>query len=474
MLASPQSQGVGPCSGTHCSKQSVVTHVNEVCKQNSWPVGAHVLVQNDKGEWCYCTCSCLATGSLVAVDASQTQTIESFAIGGPIYATDTDFNWTQIKVAEVIGTDQIGQPNTVFIRFAAGSLIVTSDHLFLVDDNGRNALLTADKLDPSDKLVGPGGNAVDIIEVQTGDYFGAFHNVSTDAATDPSTNPNGHLLNTGGVISGDYALQTFWAGGALDEALLHSGIHDRPVVGSIEYMLRNPSSDPTPEAISAAEAVGVTFSDDPESLAPGVFVVRSEIGDEDDDVAAAMPMGFVPLHRVGALESLPAYKFSDVQRQALGEYLATFFGAFYPEIDFRVDWWRRNVNVLAHPAEGALKPRVIITGGMLRVKMLDIGSLSLAMSFAIASINAEGEDSHVAAECDYGGAASVMRNVWWEMDYVTKIEAAVEELQPFFSFIPLHFGRKDGPNYPAGSCRIETYQNAMTLTGIPACAKDVT
>lgn len=463
--------GVQPCAGDHCSKQSVVDHVNEICKQNDWPVGHHVLVQGPDGKWCYCTCSCLAKGSLVETTANKMIAIETFTKGGPVMAADTNFNWTQVAVSEVIGTAQIGQPNTVFVRYEGGSLTITSDHLFMVKDGDGQALLTADKLATSDKLVGPNGSAVAILEVQTGDFFGSFHNVSTNAPGNPATDANGHLLNTNGVISGDYALQTFWKGGALSPKLMHSEMDSRPVVGTLAYHAAHPMSDPTPEAVKAAEAAGISMMTSDGDAELGQFVIRRELDEEDDAKDAGARFGFVPLHRSGILEQLPAYKFSDVQRQALGIYIVKLFGAFYPDIDFRIDWWRRNVNIVSFPAKGALPAKVVITGGMLRVEMLDLASLSLAVAFSVANVTADPDKQKNVPYSDYTGAAAVMRNVWWEMDFVTKMEEAIEQLRPFFKFIPLNFGQADGPKYPSGMCRLQTYQNALPLAGIPDCAK---
>ena len=126
--------GVQPCSGTHCSKQSVVEHVNTICKQNDWPVGHHVLVQDSTGAWCYCTCSCLAKGSPVETTPNSMIPIQNFTKNGPVMAATTDFNWSQVAVSEVINTQEIGQPNTVFVRYDGGSLTITADHLFMVKE----------------------------------------------------------------------------------------------------------------------------------------------------------------------------------------------------------------------------------------------------------------------------------------------------------------------------------------------------
>ncbi len=448
----------GPCPGGHCSSPSVASYVNQVCKQNGWPVGKHVLVETASG-YCYCTCSCLAAGSPVQATPTQMKTIETFTKDGPVMAADLNFQWTQLTVAEVAGTDQIGQPNTMFVRFEGGTLTVTADHLFLV--NGKK-LITADKLTLLDTLTGPQGNAVKIIELHTGDFFGSFHNVTTSSPNPPSSDPNGHLVNTNGVISGDYALQTYYMAGILAPEHLHAEIHSRPSFGSLEYQERYESADPSEDALQA----GVMMSGESARDMPGRLLVRREV---EGTANVQGLLGYVPLHRSGGLENLPHFKISDVDREQLGQYVCTLFGAFYPQIRFRVDWWVRNVNVLAIRGQGGRQGEVVINGGFLRVAMLDLAGVSLATAFCVANLNAGEGDQENVGYADYFGAAAVMRNVWWEMDFITKMKAAVEQMTEFLSYVPVGFGARS-PYYPDGLCRIRTYDNALKVAGIPDCA----
>lgn len=467
MLAIAASE-IPPCPGTHCSAPSVQKHVNDVCKQNGWPVGAHVLVQGPSG-WCYCTCSCLAFGSMVRASASQQRQIQEFQTGNPIYACDLAFKWTDRLVSSVVSTQEIGQPNTVFVAYQGGSLTVTADHLFLV---GGSKLLTAEKLTVNDTLTGPTGAAVKILAVHQGDFFGQFFNLSTDATTDPQKDPNLHLINTAGVISGDFALQTHYIANTLSPGLLHEEQHARPSIGSYAYHAMFPHAEPTPQSVAAAQAIGITLSAKGETAA-GIFIDRKEHDDDDADVARFMLTGFVPLHPVGALERMPAYPFSDGQRRALGDYLCALFGAYYPDIDFRLSWYRKNVNVYAMSSDSAIRPRVVVSGGFLRNKALDISSVSLAMAFAVSNVLAKPPQRSDIGATDYNAAGAVMRKVWWDIDYITRMEAATKELATLFTYIPMDFGFDRKPVYPSGQCRLDTYQAAMAAMNLPDCATDL-
>ena len=57
--------------------------------------------------------------------------------------------------------------------------------------------------------------------------------------------------------------------------------------------------------------------------------------------------------------------------------------------------------------------------------MLDLAGVSLATSFCVASLNAGDDNRENVGYADYFGAAAVMRNVWWEMDFIYKMEAAM-------------------------------------------------
>lgn len=458
---------IPPCQGTHCSSPDVQKHVNDVCKQNGWPVGAHVLVQGPTG-WCYCTCSCLARGSLVQATANQQRQIQDFQMKDPVYAADLSFKWTELKVGDTVSTQEIGQPNTVFVSYQGGALTVTADHLFLV---GGRKLLTAEKLTTNDTLTSPTGASVKILTVRQGDFFGQFHNLSTNATTDPSKDPNQHLINTGGVISGDFALQTHYIGGTLASDLLHHEQRTRPSVGSYAYHTQFPHTEPTPQAVAAAQAIGITLQTTGETAA-GIFVDRKEHDDDEADASLYEVTGFAPLHAVGVLERMPAYPFSDAQRHALGDYLCTLFGAFYPQIDFRLSWYRRNVNVYAFAGDNQ-RPRVVVSGGFLRNKALDVSSVSLAMAFAVANIQADPANRGDIGATDYNAAGVVMRKIWWDMDYITRMEAALKELTVLFTYIPIEFGFNKTPVYPSGQCRLDTYQAAMAAMNVPDCATDL-
>lgn len=460
--------GVEPCGAGHCSDPKVYAHVNAICKENGWPAGRHVVVDSPTGGKCYCTCSCLAKDSPVEATPQNFVPIQDFAKNSPVMAGSLDFQWKQLTVESVVFTDQIGSQNVVFVVYDGGALTVTADHLFLVSGS---KLLTANKLTIDDTLTAKDGSPVKIIELHQGDFFGAFFNLTTSSTADPSIDPRDHLINTGAIISGDYALQTRYVAGDLSTSLLHPEIEIRPEIGSIAYHNNFPFSEPSEAAIMAARTIGIELGTKA-TAAAGVFVSRMETEDLAEAALLDRVLGFVPLHLPGVLEELPRYKFSDANRKAMGDHLCKLFSGFYPAIAFEVAWYVRNVNVYSIRAEGAGPNRVIITGGALRNKMLDFSSVGLAIAYAVANINAaEPVDAGNVGYADYYGAAAVMRNVWWELQYFDQVEQATVELKEFFSFIPLNFGIPGNPPYPSGLCRIETYECAAQASGIPACAE---
>lgn len=92
----------------------------------------------------------------------------------------------------------------VYIRAAGDRQWVASfDHLFLMS-NGK--LKRADRLVPGrDQLMTAEGTALDINSCQIGIWRGGLHHIATGLHFTGTL--DGHLINSAGVVSGDYCLQ---------------------------------------------------------------------------------------------------------------------------------------------------------------------------------------------------------------------------------------------------------------------------
>jgi hypothetical protein len=224
----PADPALRNCASAHCSGADA--EINELCKQLGWPVNHPVLTRDDQGP-CLCTCSCLAFGTLVQVGDGSFRAIEEFVVGDQVLAADTSLNWAPKTVEFSAGTSGASrQKYTVLLTYQDRALAVTSDHLFLMRDW---SLKRADRLTPGDVLVSPAGDPVAISSVHIGDYLAGFHHIATSKEA-PGEDLSGHLLNTHGVISADYAVQLF---ARQDEVKgFSAGGADLPVIGSPEYI----------------------------------------------------------------------------------------------------------------------------------------------------------------------------------------------------------------------------------------------
>jgi hypothetical protein len=221
------------CSAAHCN--GAVPELHEICKEPGISVNYPVLTRDENGP-CICYCTCLALGTPVAIAQGEFKAIQDFKVGDKVLTTGINLQWVEKEVVFSDGTTGSSvQPYTIFIEYGDTSLIVTADHLFLMPDG---KLKRADRLTINDNLIAYNGDKLRIKSVSMGTYYGGFHHIAT-SKEDPKGNLDGHLLNTNGIISADYAVQLYQNQNKLDSKLLVDGHNDLPVVGSPEYIEKN-------------------------------------------------------------------------------------------------------------------------------------------------------------------------------------------------------------------------------------------
>jgi hypothetical protein len=166
------------------------------------------------GEMCYCCC--LGGGWPVATSAAESRPVSELREGDEIRVADVSgggLSWRTAPVAITLGTAAgPAQPVMKLAYGEGGRLVVTPDHLFLTRGG---ALVRADRLVPGEhELVGSAGEPVSLTSATAGFTTGAIHHVALTAG--PTTEVDGHLLDSNGVISSDYALQIGYAGAGVD------------------------------------------------------------------------------------------------------------------------------------------------------------------------------------------------------------------------------------------------------------------
>ena len=441
------------CSSKHCSGADA--EINSICKSEGWPVNHPVLTRDSQGP-CKCSCSCLAHGTSVTDGQGSPKPIETYSIGDMVTAAGLDLQWSPAPVAFSSGTTGASrQKYTVLIVYGTDVLAVTSDHVFLLSDN---TLKTADRLNPKDELVSPAGNPVTISSVHIGDYTAGFHHIAT-STEQPDENLSGHLLDTNGVVSCDYAAQLYYRAGELPQSHL-SGTSD-PVVGSPEYVaafgddcLRTPNLQF--EERAALHPLFVPAADT-KILIPDI---HCSFITEEDALKKAQE---------------PKRAWNDPTSREWTEYLIRFHTAFYPDVRYHLDWSDDSVNAYAW-VENGNERHVSLKGGLVRHNALELEGIALVLAHELAhhygglptfphGLSCEGQ-------ADYYGVAAIMRTVWFGEYYLDAADKAIAQMANFFG-VPNSDQPPEGNagcNHPTGTCRVATYHSAIAFAGRPGCA----
>lgn len=451
---------VRQCDSAHCSGADA--EINEICKQLGWPVNHPVLTRDSQGP-CICSCSCLAHGTMVQIAPDAFTEIETIRVGDQVLAAGLELAWTEQPVVFSQGTTGASrQKYTVLIAYLDTGLAVTSDHLFLLADK---TLKTADRLVPGDLLMAPDGSPVPLHSVHIGDYTAGFHHVATSKEK-PNATLDGHLLNTNGVVSGDYTLQLYYRTGTLSDRLAPRH-QDLPVVGSPEYLaIHGPASRQAPQS-NAVRVAGYNAADH----RPGTFVpAELTIVKIPDDACR-----FISDDDAKRKQLEPRRAWNDPQSREWTEAVIEHFRNFYPGVVYHFDWADETVNAYAWIQSGVR--HVAIKGGLVRHWSIALESTGLVLAHELAhhyggsptfpgGLSCEGQ-------ADYYGTSIVMRKVWFGTTYIDQMTAAISQMAGFFGVPdqPGNPGGSAGCNHPAGACRIATYYAAMDLGAKPSCAK---
>ena len=160
--------------------------------------------------FCWCCCSCFANGTLIA-SPTGAKKIEDYQVGDKVLAAgitgaagSTNLEWSPARVGFSFGTSDGTQQGMVYLRYGSGTtMICTPDQLFLL---ATGKMIRADRLVPGrDQFVSPGGTPVALYEISLGVYKGGVHHIATKP--DFKGDLQGHLLNSAGIVAGDFDLQ---------------------------------------------------------------------------------------------------------------------------------------------------------------------------------------------------------------------------------------------------------------------------
>ena len=194
--------------------QDNASAVKQGCSNAELPIGQKLLITVD-GKDCYCRCPG-ATGTramtITLADGALLPINELSTTGHQVLAAGLDLNFTPHAVALVSEAEHGRVHNAVYIRYPSGEaqaeLVLAGDCQVLVHRDGRREMIAARLLKLADRLVDRHGAEVTVAALDSGTFDGALWEVAT-RMDPPGENYAGHLILTGGIVTGDLATSTF-------------------------------------------------------------------------------------------------------------------------------------------------------------------------------------------------------------------------------------------------------------------------
>ena len=436
--------------------------------QNPCPYAGNspVASYDKQGNVCYCCCSCFAWHTPIAVPAGDPKPIQTFVIGDPVLAAGTDLRWTPyaVEFSEGIppGEDYGKTMFSVYFQLPTGvtSLVVTADHVFLLADG---SLKRTEALVPgTDQLMSAEGEPVNLLALETGGWFGGVHHIATGEAV--ASDVKGHLLNSKGIVTGDWALQMAdIEGGAVQGAATSQS-----------------------KVLAATDA----YLEEHDHLEGNIFVhavkgAEWEHARQSDFKPYTHDMSQVPEHAMRFVTEKQAeniyangnqFPVSSNRGQDACAYLFRLFQGFYPDINFRLEWGAILPNAYSWTTYGV--PFVVVNGGLARTEGVDLNTLTVILGHEIGHLyggppmTGDGEYS-CEGQADYASTAGVLRGVLTSVNYPTVAVPGVDGVERLFDLIdPKNRTGVPGQTCDGLStdCRLEAFRAGLYMDVLPTCA----
>ncbi len=440
---------------------------------------------------CYCICSCLAEGTPVTTGDGGEIPVQQVEAGRTqVLAAGLDLKFHPVTVGQVSGAPPAKTKNTIYLKYTLDGrkrdMIVTMDQPFLLK---AGYLVAAGKLSLQDQLVDRNGNAVTIDDLRWGDWEGAFWELAT-SMDPPDRNYTDHLILSGGLVTGDFAIQVYVDLPLSEAAGGRLASRGRPTVGSREWRAAN--ARPRREAEEGAEVAGGRFTP---ASAQRVRV-------------PAHASSFLPRKQALRLElnaNVPRVPLDNQYYLEECEWLIErVYRPLYPDTNFLFDWYSEEVN--SHSWVEGGEQYVYLSGGLARIGGFEYDGVALALAHEVGHLFGRPDLGHgvtCEGQADWYGASVVLRNVWFGEFYFTGTKSALKQLELLFEYLKLPFkplpsveGEEEeaepeaaavapdeeaeegeegivdiaGNRYPSNRCRVKTITAAMREPDYPPCA----
>jgi hypothetical protein len=412
---------------------------------------------------CYCCCSCFAWGTRIAVAPGAYRAVESIGLEDPVLTTRIKvingkpvLDWVTRPVTFSDGMEPADNQTAVLLQYGDdGELVVTQDQPMLMADG---KLKTANRLTTNDYLVDYHGEPVRVTAVVLGKYRVGFHSITTQQF---DVETSGWFLEANGVIAGDHMVMAMQDADII-AAMFVRGHDDLPTIGSDGY------AQGASDTVSAAAALGAGAHE----IASIHFTPMDEL------LASQSPVPFGATSYVTqkqARDILFNGTFRSLTETFLVnefKYLASLFKAFYPGVNFYLNWEDQTPNTFVFNAYG--QNIVYVSGQLLRLHGMFKQGLAMIMAQGAArflpSDNTNDSGLLCTGPSDYSGANDVLQTLFYG-DYMKWALDGFKQIQHLFSLInPENRVGHEMCSTPSIPCRLETIDAALSGFPLPACA----
>lgn len=451
-----------PVSTAQCINKSPPHDIKEPDYDPTW---GYSCPDGYASQTCYCCCSCLANGTPIAIP-DGVKAIEQFVIDDAVTVGDWNaqqLTWKTGTVKFSSGSDAGWKNTMMFIEYAGNKQLIASvDHLFLL---ATGKLKRADRLVPqNDQLMSAEGTPYEVLSTISGSWDKGLHHIATDMQFRGSL--NGHLINSAGVVSGDYCLQIN------QHELVKMGLMDapesNPAHGSREFAAANPQL-----AVTRASALknGESLS---EIAMPQGFTAFNPEGGVYIPAGAAQ---FLTNAQADDIVNNKNASFRDLTSESgldAVNYLLKVFKAFYPSINILVDPASPNFNTYGFEMYG--QQHLVIGGEITRLNGLYADGYKFIIAQGIARLlgsTPKDQDGFTyAAAADFYAVSSIFREVFF-LDSDDLFNNALDQMKTVFGYISPAYAAGDPDNLandPSIKCRIGSINTGIFGGSVLPCA----
>lgn len=453
------------CPAAYCQEKK--QQIGTICHSNPGGNLVYIPSPGDPNVWCFCLCSCVASNTPVEVSAGTWKPIGEIKVGDKVLALQKDGQWVQSEVTFSDGTEGVTKPRhyAIYTTLENGTVLVsTADHIYLMPD-GR--LRRADRLAPGDSLTSDKKKPIKITGILAGDYLGAVHNIVVGNWNNTNPQPDGHFINTKGVISGDFYIQN-----VIKET--QDVGKSLPQVGSREYATKFKAQLKNEQMLGISSVESEIKINSENSFVPYKTTVIPSVA------VSYLPREYEEA-APGALEPL-----DNSVPYEVAEYIVYNYKRFYGNVVYHIDWTDETVNAYAW-MEGNTR-HVVLKGGLIRHRFIQQEGVGLVLAHEIGHHyggNPRYPNNPWAScegQADYWGALVGERNVWWGQQALDQINKGSQQVYNLFAYglrvgnlFMVEANRQPLAGictHPPASCRLATYRAALYAEPKPSCAGD--